>query len=148
MYRLMEGAPDEALVEFSRVYLSGELPELIDIVRSESDELHELEATNLAYHYPGTENGIEDINLRLPRGQFTVITGRVGSGKTTLLRVLLGLLPRDGGVVRWNGEGVDNLGDFFFSYLFPEQSFADLVLGQHVLFRLQASLQIREFTVF
>ena len=113
MYRLMEGAPDEALVEFSKVYLSGELPELMDIVRSESDELHELEATHLTYHYPNTENGIKDINLRLPRGQFTVITGRVGSGKTTLLRVLLGLLPRDGGVVCWNGETVDNLGDFF-----------------------------------
>ncbi|MBN1566149.1 MAG: ABC transporter ATP-binding protein [Anaerolineae bacterium] len=113
MYRLMEGAPDEALVEFSKVYLSGELPEITDIVRPDSSKLHELAAHNLTYHYPNTENGITDINLRLPRGQFTVITGRVGSGKTTLLRVLLGLLPRDEGVVQWNGANVDNLGDFF-----------------------------------
>jgi ATP-binding cassette subfamily B protein len=33
-----------------------------------------------------------------------VITGRVASGKTTLLRVLLGLLPRDTGELRWNHE--------------------------------------------
>ena len=41
------------------------------------------------------------------------MTGRVGSGKTTLLKVLLGLLPRDAGEVRWNGEPVDDLAAFF-----------------------------------
>ena len=49
----------------------------------------------------------------MPRGSFTVVTGRIGSGKTTLLRVLLGLLPRDAGEVRWNGEPVDDLAAFF-----------------------------------
>jgi ATP-binding cassette, subfamily B, bacterial len=48
----------------------------------------------------------------LPRGSFTVVTGRVGSGKSTLLRVLLGLLPNDGGEVRWNGEPVADLAAF------------------------------------
>ncbi|HEY6203433.1 MAG TPA: ABC transporter ATP-binding protein, partial [Candidatus Limnocylindria bacterium] len=38
---------------------------------------------------------------------------RVGAGKTTLLRVLLGLLPRDGGEIRWNGEIVDDPAAFF-----------------------------------
>jgi ATP-binding cassette, subfamily B, bacterial len=41
-----------------------------------------------------------------------VITGRVGAGKTTLLRVLLGLLPRDAGELRWNGELVDDPASF------------------------------------
>jgi len=56
--------------------------------------------------------GIADINLTLPAGSFTVITGRVGSGKSTLLRVLLGLLPRDAGEVFWNGARVDDLAAF------------------------------------
>jgi ATP-binding cassette subfamily B protein len=43
----------------------------------------------------------------------TVITGRVGSGKTTLLRVLLGLLPKDAGEVRWNDQAVAESGTFF-----------------------------------
>jgi ATP-binding cassette subfamily B protein len=43
----------------------------------------------------------------------TVITGRIGSGKTTLLRVLLGLLPRDSGEVKWNGKPIHDLGDWF-----------------------------------
>jgi ATP-binding cassette subfamily B protein len=57
--------------------------------------------------------GAEDISFVLPRGSFTVITGRVGSGKTTLLRALLGLLPPDGGEVRWNDAGVDDPAEFF-----------------------------------
>ncbi len=58
-------------------------------------------------------NGIENINLTIRRGSFTVITGRIGSGKTTLLRVLLGLLPKSGGEVRWNGRLITNPANFF-----------------------------------
>jgi len=58
-------------------------------------------------------NGIEDVAFTLPRGSFTVVTGRVGSGKTTLLRALLGLLPPDGGEVRWNGVAVQDPATFF-----------------------------------
>jgi ATP-binding cassette subfamily B protein len=47
------------------------------------------------------------------RGTFTVITGRIGSGKTTLLRALLGLLPKEGGEIRWNGEVVNEPAAFF-----------------------------------
>ncbi|HAY84171.1 MAG TPA: hypothetical protein DCY42_04375 [Chloroflexi bacterium] len=32
------------------------------------------------------------------------MTGKIGSGKTTLLKVLLGLLPAQGGKIYWNGE--------------------------------------------
>jgi ATP-binding cassette subfamily B protein len=37
----------------------------------------------------------------------------VGSGKSTLLKVLLGLLPRDAGEIRWNGELVDDPASYF-----------------------------------
>ncbi|MCB0091794.1 MAG: ABC transporter ATP-binding protein, partial [Caldilineaceae bacterium] len=57
--------------------------------------------------------GIFDIDLDLPRGSFTVITGRIGSGKSTLLKVLLGLLPADAGEVRWNGELIERPAEFF-----------------------------------
>src|SRR5207302_561216 len=43
----------------------------------------------------------------------TIVTGRVGAGKTTLLQALLGLIPRDGGSVYWNGEPVEELDQFF-----------------------------------
>ncbi|MGI8913370.1 MAG: ABC transporter transmembrane domain-containing protein [Chloroflexota bacterium] len=76
--------------------------------KTAGDRLVTLEATGLSYHYPESGRGISNVDLRLQRGSFTVITGRIGAGKTTLLRVLLGLLPRDGGEMRWNGEVVDD----------------------------------------
>ncbi len=112
MYRLMEGAPLQALVEHSLVNLEGPLPEVHYPARTAADRLDSLEAAGLTYHYPGTENGITSIDLHLRRGSLTVVTGRVGCGKTTLLRTLLGLLPHQGGQVRWNGNPLSAPGDF------------------------------------
>src|SRR5207302_4457618 len=55
----------------------------------------------------------EGIDLAIERGTLTVVTGRIGSGKTTLLRLLLGLLPIQGGTIRWNGRLVEDPGSFF-----------------------------------
>jgi ATP-binding cassette, subfamily B, bacterial len=108
MARLMEGAPKEALVEFSPIYLDGKLPEVAYPEKAPEQCLQDLEARHITYHYPGSDRGIENINLHLVRGSFTVVTGRVGAGKTTLLRVLLGLLPMDSGEVLWNGQRIDD----------------------------------------
>jgi len=113
MYRLMENAPLEALIEHSKVDLGGPLPEVTYPTKSASDRLNELAAVKLTFHFPHTANGIESINLTLRRGTLTVITGRIGSGKTTLLRTLLGLLPMETGEIRWNGEVINSPGDFF-----------------------------------
>ncbi len=113
MQRLMEGAPPEALVEFSPVYLNGRYPAVVYPEKDPANALRRLEARGLTYHFPGSENGIQGINLDLPRGAFTVVTGRVGAGKTTLLRVLLGLLPMDSGSICWNGAEVEKPGEFF-----------------------------------
>ncbi len=113
MYRLMENAPLNALVEHSKVELDGPLPEVTYPAKSASDRLSELAADHLTYRYPDSTNGIEDISLKLKRGSLTVITGRIGSGKTTLLRALLGLLPVDSGEMRWNGQVVTTPGSFF-----------------------------------
>jgi ATP-binding cassette subfamily B protein len=113
MQRLMEGAPPNALVEFSPVYMDGKFPDVIYPMKSEKDQLVRLTARNLSYRFPNSENGIENVNLNIERGAFTVITGRIGSGKTTLARVLLGLLPMDSGEITWNGEAVEKPGEFF-----------------------------------
>ena len=43
---------------------------------------------------------LRDINLRVPHGNFTIITGTVGCGKSTLLRALLGEIPCSAGSIR------------------------------------------------
>jgi ATP-binding cassette subfamily B protein len=113
MYRLMENAPLDALIQHSPVDLNGPLPEVNYQAKGEADHLQKLSAVGLTFHYPDSTNGIEDVNLSLPRDTLTVVTGRIGSGKTTLLRVLLGLLPGDSGAIYWNDERVPSPGDFF-----------------------------------
>ncbi len=112
MTTLLAGAPPERLVEARDLQLTGPLPEPAADAGS-AEPLRELRVEGLTCHYPGTPAGIEDVDLVLPGGSFTVVTGRIGSGKTTLLRAVLGLLPTDAGTVRWNGEVVADPAEFF-----------------------------------
>src|SRR5580698_6912884 len=48
----------------------------------------------------GSKTVLEDVTLEVPRGQTFALLGRNGAGKTTLIRILLGLIPADGGLAR------------------------------------------------
>jgi ATP-binding cassette subfamily B protein len=114
--RLVELVPDEppqTLIEHASVYERGMLPNLPHTVKTTAHQLDLLETFGLTYYYPDTTQGIAGVNLRLKRGSFTVITGRIGAGKTTLLRTLLGLLPKNAGDIRWNGHPVADPATFF-----------------------------------
>lgn len=110
--RLMTNAPPEQVVTKTPLYLRGRFPEVPVVAKTAADRLLRLEVRGLSYRFPHSANGIADVSLTLPRGTFTVVTGRVGSGKTTLLRVLLGLLPRTAGEILWNGRRVDDPATF------------------------------------
>lgn len=113
MRNFLRGAASEQLVEHSALHLSGALPPTTQAPATDGDPLDTLAARGLSYHYPSSERGITNVDLRLRRGSFTVVTGRVGAGKTTLLRTMLGLLPRESGEIFWNERRVDNPADFF-----------------------------------
>jgi ATP-binding cassette subfamily B protein len=110
---LLEPTPATTLVQHRPVYLREALPPLPPLVRTAADQLESLSVSGLSYRYATGGRGIDNIAFTLPHGSFTVITGQIGAGKTTLLRVLLGLLPKDGGEVRWNGQVVTTLDSFF-----------------------------------
>ena len=110
---LMSDAPPETLTRHSQVYMRGELPDVPYAPKTPHDRLETLDATGLTYLYPDSGRGVQNVDLHLARGSFTVVTGRIGSGKTTLLRALLGLLPKDAGEIRWNGQAVDEPATFF-----------------------------------
>ncbi len=111
--RLLQDAPPTALVASPPIQLDGTFAAVAYTPKSAEHRLDMLTATNLTYRHPSSGRGIAGINLHLPRGSFTVVTGRIGSGKTTLLRVLLGLLPLDAGEIHWNGEPVTQRDTFF-----------------------------------
>ncbi len=113
METLLQGAPPQKLVTPHPLHLSGPMPPLPLAPQDNSEPLETLEVTGLSYHYPDTGRGIEDINFSLRGGSLTVITGRIASGKTTLLQTLLGLLSRDAGEIRWNGELIQDPASFF-----------------------------------
>jgi ATP-binding cassette subfamily B protein len=110
---LMQGAPNHELIAHHPVYERGELPSIPYVPRTADHRLDSLEVRNLNYTHPSSGRGIRDVSLRVERGQFVVITGRIGSGKTTLLRTIMGLLPRDSGEIHWNGQPVTDPAEFF-----------------------------------
>jgi ATP-binding cassette subfamily B protein len=105
------GEPPGALVAPAPLYLRGAAPE--PPPPPPREPLERLEVQGLSYAHRDGVAGIVDVSFALDRGSLTVVTGRIGAGKTTLLRVLLGLLPRDAGAIRWNGREVGDPAAFF-----------------------------------
>jgi ABC-2 type transport system ATP-binding protein len=62
----------------------------------------ELSGVNKKYRY----FTLEDIHLKLPRGQIMGLIGANGAGKSTTIRVLMGLVHQDSGEVRVLGHSM------------------------------------------
>jgi ATP-binding cassette subfamily B protein len=60
---LMQETPEEILTVHSHVPLTGDLPEIQAIVRTESDRLDSLDVTGLTYRFPESTAGITDVNF-------------------------------------------------------------------------------------
>lgn len=110
--RLLVDAPVEAIITPRELGLE-RVPTQFTQVSVPRERFLSLQVEGLSYHHPDSAAGLSDVSFEVKRGELVVITGRIGSGKSTLLKVLLGLLPKDGGSVRWNGEEVSDAASFF-----------------------------------
>jgi ATP-binding cassette subfamily B protein len=116
METMMQGAEPGQTVTHNPVYLTGEFPKIEFPLKTSQHRLEHIKVEGLTYIYEqaeGATEGVNNIHLDLPRGSFTVVTGRIGSGKTTLLKALLGLLPAQKGIIFWNGQQVGEPRTFF-----------------------------------
>src|SRR5262245_41436444 len=68
-----------------------------------------LEATGISKSF-GSRAVLTGVDLTAAPGQLHGLLGPNGAGKTTLMRVLLGLVRRDGGVIRMFGRDVVSTG--------------------------------------
>ena len=110
MQRLLQDAPMPEVVAHHELYLESEPPALPR--RADAAPFESLNVRQLSAVY-ASGRGLIEASFALRRGEFVVVTGRIGSGKSTLLRALLGLIPKSGGEVSWNGQPVADAASFF-----------------------------------
>jgi peptide/nickel transport system ATP-binding protein len=65
-----------------------------------------LAVDHVSANYPGKPKVIDDVSLELYKGDTLAVVGESGSGKSTLARVVMGLLARSAGDVRFNGQSL------------------------------------------
>lgn len=111
MRAIVPGEPPGALVVPAPVYLQDSPPDLPPA--PSRARLEQIDVRGVTYRRPNGTGRIRDVSFTLRRGSFTAITGRIGAGKSTLLQLLVGLLPLEGGEIRWNGRLVEDPATFF-----------------------------------
>jgi len=65
-----------------------------------------LEIKNVVASYRSLTKVINDVSIDIQRGDTVAVVGESGSGKSTLARVVVGLLPRSQGDVRFQGQSL------------------------------------------
>ena len=93
-----------------------------------------LDIESLSFHYKKTNSGINDINLKLYKGEVVSLLGNNGAGKTTLCKVISGLLKENRGTIKYKGKVANrNLRGKFCYFVMQDadyQLYSDSVVGE------------------
>lgn len=69
-----------------------------------------IEISDLSFNYPeNLEPVLNDINIKVHKGETLGIIGTIGSGKTTLMNLLLRLYPVQNGKIRIDGKDINEI---------------------------------------
>lgn len=102
----------------------------------------EIEFDHVTFKYPGTESNIfEDFSLTIPAGQKLAVVGINGAGKTTFVKLMTGLFKVDSGVIRINGQDVNDYkrSELFkmFAAVFQEVNIMAFTIAQNIACKLE-----------
>ncbi|MFT4004830.1 MAG: ABC transporter ATP-binding protein [Lacrimispora sp.] len=62
-------------------------------------------------HGPEAPSVLENVNLKINKGEFHILLGPSGCGKSTLLNLIAGYIPKSGGSIRVDGKEVSKPGE-------------------------------------
>ena len=93
------------------IYEDISLDELVSIQKKEtninSQNIQLIEINNLNFSYPKNKNPIiENLNLKIKKGQYIGIFGKSGMGKTTFVDLFSGLLTVDSGSIKFDHKDI------------------------------------------
>ena len=96
-----------------------------------------LDVENLTFTYPGADSpALENINLKIAKGEKIAIVGPNGSGKTTLVKLLCRLYDPDSGRISLDGDSIDtyDLNEYrrLFSVVFQDFMLYFLTAGDNI----------------
>lgn len=81
-----------------------------EVTHSEDINGLSLDLQNVFFHYPErTKNILNDLSLKVEKGDRLMVTGANGSGKSTLLHILAGLYNVQKGSISYNDLPISNL---------------------------------------
>ncbi|MDX9729672.1 MAG: ABC transporter ATP-binding protein [Bacteroidales bacterium] len=104
----------------------------------DADSFRELAAANITFTYPGASRpALQDVSMRITRGEKVAIVGPNGSGKTTLVKLLCRLYDPDEGHIAVNGADAATLSPSSYRGLFS------VVFQNFMLYYLSAGDNIR-----
>jgi len=70
----------------------------------------EIVAEGVSFSYPGVDVlALDDVSVRIARGEVIALVGENGSGKTTLAKILAGLYRPSAGAVTWDGVPISDV---------------------------------------
>lgn len=76
-----------------------------------------LQLYNVCKSYSRDGSALEDINLKIPKGDFVYVTGPSGAGKSTLLKLLYAAEKPSRGQILINGQNITRMGPVRIPYL-------------------------------
>ncbi|MBL0131710.1 MAG: ATP-binding cassette domain-containing protein [Chitinophagaceae bacterium] len=97
-----------------------------------------LELQNLKKYF-ATQKAVDDISLKVERGQIFGLLGPNGAGKTTLIRMITGIFYPDEGQIIFDGKKFDPSNDVAYIGYMPEERglYKKMKIGEQTLYLAQ-----------